>query len=458
MAPPIPSLGHRLRNALVARLGRIRAAYRPGLPRTRRERQRGVALIAVTVALAICMVVSNDFGTATTLETLAAANARDRVRAHFLARSSLEISRMMIRLQQRIEKVFPGVQVTDFADTMMAAFCGSGQEFKDFAGVDIADAKGLGIAAGGACGIKITTEDGKINVNCANNNAVAPFIQSRIDALYYFNTYDPVFEVEDAEGWRRDRTMQTQAILDYVDRDNAKYGAAGTPEDYGYENLKDSYLPKNHYLDSVGEMRLIRGIDDRFWTLFGDAFTVYGACKSNVNAMEDVGVIAATIYLAAKDKNDPALQDPQQLWLLASLVIKARSFFITFDKLKDFAEFVKDPLSQFVLPTLPGQPPTDNSSIMAAIGIAPGTKLGIELDEAELAKIADAGRRRTYRIEAWGEAVREQKDSDGNYLFPPVRRTITAVWDTKVDPQAYRPSATGSPLPLKGAWVFLREE
>jgi type II secretory pathway component PulK len=438
---------------------RIRAAYRPGvLPRTRREKQRGVALIAVTVALAICMVVSNDFGTQTTLDTLAAANVRDRVRAHFLARSSLEISRMMIRLQQRVEKNFPGVQITDFADTMMAAFCGSGEEFKDFAGVDLKDAKGLGIAEGGACGIKITTDDGKINVNCANNNSLAPFIQSRIDALYYFNAYDPVFETEDAEGWRRDRATQTQAILDYVDRDNAKLGAAGTPEDYGYENLKDSYLPKNNYLDTVGEMKLIRGVDDRFWTLFGDAFTVYGGCKSNVNAMEDPGVIAATIYLAAKDKNDPALQDPAQLWMLANLVIKARAFFITFDKIQDFVDFVKDPMSQFTLPTLPGQPPADNSAIMAGMGIPPGTRLGIELDPAELEKIATVSKRRTYRIEAWGEAIREARDSEGNYLFPPVRRTITAVWDTNIEPQAFRPSATGSPQALKGAWVYLRED
>lgn len=437
----------------------VRAAYRPGLPKTRREKQRGVALIAVTVALLICMVVSNDFGTQTTLDTLAAANVRDRVRAHFLARSSLEISRMMIRLQQRVDRMFKGeVQITDFADTMMAAFCGSGQEFKDFAGVDIKDAKGLGIAEGGACGIKITTEDGKINVNCANNNALAPFIQSRIDALYYFPAFDPVFETEDAEGWRRDRATQTQAILDYVDRDNAKLGAPGTPEDYGYENLKDSYLPKNNYLDTIGEMKLIRGVDDRFWTLFGGAFTVYGGCKSNVNAMEDPGVIAATIYLAAKDKNDPALQDPAQLWMLANLVVKARAFFITFDSAQKFADFVKDPMSQFTLPTLPGQPPTDQSAVWAAMGITPGTRLGIELDPAELDKIAVFERRRTYRIEAWGEAIREAKDSDGNYLFPPVRRTITAVWDTKVEPLAARPSTTASATKLKGAWVYLRED
>ena len=440
---------------MAIRLPKITLRHRS--PRTKRERQRGVALIAVTVALAVCMVISNDFGTQTTMDSMAAANARDQVYAHFLARSSLEISRLMIRLQQKIEGKMPGVQLTDFSDILMSAFCGSGEEFRDMVGIDVKDAKGLGIAQGGRCGVKITTEDGKINLNCANSNAAAPFIASRIDALYYFNTYDPVFETEDADGWRRDRATQTAAILDYVDRDNAKFGAPGTPEDYGYENLKDPYLPKNNYLDSVGEMKLIRGIDDRMWTLFGNAFTVYGDCKSNVNAMDDVGLIAATIYLAAKDKNDPVLQNPQQLWLLASLVIKARSFFITFDKLEDFAKFVKDPISELVMPALPGQPAQTPDINQIIPGLPPGTKIGVELNLEELGKIVGAGRRRTYRIEAWGEAVREQKDADGNYIYPPIRRTITGVWDTKVEPQQYRPSAT-SPIPLKGAWVFLREE
>ena len=67
----------------------------------------------------------------------------------------------------------------------------------------------------------------------------------------------------------------------------------GTAEDYGYESLKDRYYAKNNYIDTVGELKLVRGVDDRFWTLFGSSFTAYGSCKTNVSALTNSQLIAA---------------------------------------------------------------------------------------------------------------------------------------------------------------------
>ena len=55
----------------------------------------------------------------------------------------------------------------------------------------------------------------------------------------------------DADGWRRDRTLQTKAIMDYIDDDRQQANApdeesSGAAEDYGYENLRDQYKPKNN--------------------------------------------------------------------------------------------------------------------------------------------------------------------------------------------------------------------
>jgi general secretion pathway protein K len=439
--------------------GRARSA-----PQRRRTRQRGVALVAVMIAIAITLVISNEFGTSTNVDMIAAANYRDQMRSHFLARSATTLSELVIRVQQRLDNApkglgLDGIRITDFADQVLLAFCGNPEEVQAAIGLTSSDAKGLG-ADVGTCGIvgQITSEDDKINLNCANGpSAVEDTLKATLDSLVYSPAYDPVFEEADAEGYRRDRATQATAIVDYIDANGQRVHDLGTSEDYGYENLKDHYKPKNNYLDSLGELRLVRGVDDRFWTLFGSAFTVYGACKVNVTALTNPQLIVALLSLAAKNRNDPVLQDQIKLFLLAGLVSKAKQFGVTFPKLEDFASFVKDPCAG--IGQLAGKSGTlagsaAQSAVSAGIpGCAGGQKVGLELDLTALRKIAAVGPRRTYRVEAWGEIERKQKMSDGSPVFPPIRTTITGVWDTKVVPQNVRKP----PVP-KGAWVFLRED
>lgn len=428
------------------------------LSRRRRRAKRGIALVTVLIAIAMTLVISNGFGTATNIDLIASANYQDQMRAHFLARSAANLSELVIRLQQRIDNVkeLRGmVQITDFADQVLLAFCGSAEEVQAAVGFNPSDAKGLG-ADIGTCGIvgSITTEDDKINVNCANStDATAATLKSALDALVFFPAYDPVFEESDAEGWRRDRAMQVSAIVDYIDANGLKNRDRGTTEDYGYESLKDEYKPKNNYLDTIGELKLVRGIDDRFWTLFGHAFTVYGSCKTNLSALSNTQLIAAILYLSAKNASDPVLQNPQKLFMLAGLVAKAKQFGMTFTSLDDFVDFVRDPVAQ--VGELAGGGGMAGSAASAALGagLLPGEKLGLELDKAKLGQMATAGPRRTYRVQAWGEIERKQKNADGSPVFPPIRATINGVWDTKVVLQNVRKP----PMP-KGAWVFLRED
>jgi len=442
------------------RLGRAPA---PSPRRRRRHRQRGVAIVAVMIAIALTLVITDEFGTSTNVDLMAAANYRDQMRAHFLARSAANLSELVIRVQQRIDNVQQlrdsGIRITDFADQVLLAFCGNPEEVQAAIGLSSSDAKGLG-ADVGTCGIvgQITTEDDKINLNCANGpDATAKNLKTTLDALIYFPAYDPVFEEADAENYRRDRNTQAAAIVDYIDGDGVHVRDRGTSEDYGYESLKDPYKAKNNYIDTVGEVKLIRGVDDRFWTLFGSAFTVYGGCKMNVSTLTNVQQIAALLFLSAKNTTDPMLQDPVKLFLLAGLVAKAKLFGVTFTKVDDFANFVKDPCAAIGL--LAGKSGTlQGSAASAAVstgipGCSGGQKVGMELKLETLRSIASAGPRRTYRVEAWGEIERKQKMADGSPVFPAIRSTVTGVWDTKVVPQNVRKP----PVP-KGAWVFLRED
>ena len=433
---------------------------RPVSPqRRRRHRQRGVALVAVMIAIAITLVISNEFGTSTNGDMMAAANYRDQMRSHFLARSAASLSELVIRVQQRIDNVQQlrdsGIRITDFADQVLLAFCGNPEEVQAAIGLSSSDAKGLG-ADVGTCGIvgQITTEDDKLNLNCANSTVGWQQLKSSLDALIYFPAYDPVFEDADAENYRRDRATQAAAIVDYIDADSLHIRDRGTSEDYGYENLKDPYKPKNNYIDTLGEVRLARGVDDRFWTLFGPAFTVYGGCKTNLSELSNPQLIAAVLFLSAKNPNDPVLQDPIRLFALANMIAKAKQFGETFTKIDDFISFVKDPAAALgTLATQSGTLQGSAASRAIGAGAASGPKLGLELDATKLKQIANVGPRRTYHVEAWGEIERKAKMADGSPVFPPIRTTITGVWDTKVVPQNVRKP----PVP-KGAWVFLRED
>ncbi len=439
---------------------------RPPARRPRRRRQRGVAIITVLIAISLTLVLTNQFSTSTTVDLIAAANYRDQMRAHFLARSAVNLSELVIRLQQKLDTApkaikdrIGSVQITEFANQLMLAFCGNPEEVRSAVGNAASLSKGLGSEIG-TCGVvgTITTDDDRLNLNCANNSTTAATTEIALSSLIYFSAYDPLFEEADAESWRRDRQLQVSALLDYVDRDTTRgvlggKNTGGATEDYGYESLKDHYRAKNNYLDTVGELKLVRGVDDRFWTLFGPALTVYGGCKLNLSALTNVQLVAAVLSMAAseKEKSSAVLQDPQKLFALAGIVAKAKLLGMQFSKTDDFISFVKDPAA--AVGAIAGQTTMAGNQAQAALNtgllLPGGQKLGLELDAAKLGQIATVGPRRTYRVEAWGEVDRKSTE------FPPIRSTITGVWDVRVQNQNVRKASSST---AKGTWVFLRED
>src|SRR4029450_13262765 len=84
----------RLRQALAALARRHRA-------RTGRDRESGVALLMSIAMLALLIALTSEFTYETSIHSMQAANARDEIRAHYLARSAVSISRLLIKIQQR---------------------------------------------------------------------------------------------------------------------------------------------------------------------------------------------------------------------------------------------------------------------------------------------------------------------------------------------------------------------
>ena len=69
--------------------------------RKQRERESGVALLMCISMLALLIALTSEFTYETSIHSMQAANARDEVRAHYLARSAVSISRLLIKIQQR---------------------------------------------------------------------------------------------------------------------------------------------------------------------------------------------------------------------------------------------------------------------------------------------------------------------------------------------------------------------
>jgi general secretion pathway protein K len=416
--------------------------------RTRRKQkgERGFALIAVTVLAALATAIVFDFAYSTNVDYASAANTRDEMRAHYLARSVMNMSRLSIKFQHDILDKnrralagfgFPDVQISDFTQLLETPVCGSAEEvqsFTDMMGtIDSGGVKGLGISFGQCRVEKLESDDAKINVNCANGAATTvTALATQLTGLVTPPVYDRLFEERDADGQFTDRPTFIKALIDYVDRDEAGYGASGTPEDYGYEALPDPYRAKNNYLDSIDELQLVRGMDDRKWEVFGSQFTVYGGCKINVAATSSPVQIMGILYQAAKDPADPVVTNINLLWMLSVRVAQARAFGFPFEDLNSFVQFVKDPdaVMGAGLPTEGG----DGTSMFG-----PPVQ-GLELDAQKLSQVAKAGPRRTYRVTASATVGK-------------VEKRITGVFDTETHNQNMR-----DPKYNRGAWVYWREE
>jgi general secretion pathway protein K len=414
--------------------------------------ERGVAILAVAVSIVFIAAITVEFDTNTNVDSIAAANATDDVRAHFLARSGINLGRLLIEVQvgilDRHKEQLGNAQIADFAPLIVGGFGGSPEEVQavsQLLGGTQGDAiEGLGVS-GGQFDLEMGTEDGKINVNCIGGASAqnAPVLRAQLAALLYFEAFNPLFERPDNEGWLRDRETQVAAIIDYVDQDRARDNAGGAPEDYGYETLRDRYEAKNNYLDTHGEIRQIRGVDDRFWTLFGDQLTVYGPCEIALREVTDPKLLAAVIQLSAKNPEDPVLGDPVRLWALAQIILEARKLGFMWDDAKQFADFVGDPAGT-VGALVGGDPSSAAALVPGAEGLLQMLQQvqGIELDQAKLGQIVTFKPRQTYRLEVTAQ------------IGPQRRRTIkkiTAIWDTEVVPQNARSQG-------KGAWVFWKEE
>jgi general secretion pathway protein K len=293
---------------------RANETHAKGRRRRRRAGRRGVALIMVMATLSVMTVLLAEltFDASSTLASAMA--ARDAVQAEYIARSAVNLSRLLIAaeptMRAAIAPLFalmkrqpPQLPVWEFADRILAPF--NDEETAKAAakamGMDAAQGKNLGMP-GGSFELAIVDEDSKINVNLGASNDIAHIrLAQQLMAIMGPMQYAPLFEQRDAQGNTHDRLTICGAIIDWADVDESAFScntqvAAPTSagvEDAYYQLLPKPFRRKNAPFDSLEELHMVRGVGDDFWATFVDpdpqkpekrVVTVWGQGAVNVNS------------------------------------------------------------------------------------------------------------------------------------------------------------------------------
>ncbi|MDF1562207.1 MAG: type II secretion system protein GspK [Deltaproteobacteria bacterium] len=305
---------------------RKKAARGAGL----RASERGVALIMVTAVIAVLTAVAVEFTYRERVSMHLAANARDALRAEYLARSAVDLSRLILSFQTQLDsQQIPGLSeligmagggATPAADPtaqqgqsgglgirlweLIPIDCGMVQMLVQMAGKppdpsDVLDPDGMPKASfgdfDGGCRAEINDEEGRININqldALGSQSKAALLQ--LMSLIQDPRYDFLFDEENRHGVKLTRPDLVVALRDYIDADqmqsNLIMGAQGPEmaegagdEGYLYSKYDPPYEPKNAPLDSYEELYQIAGVDDDFMAAFGDRLTVYTDKNAKLN-------------------------------------------------------------------------------------------------------------------------------------------------------------------------------
>jgi type II secretory pathway component PulK len=406
--------------------------------RRRRDRQSGVALLVTISSLSLLIALVAQFSYGTTVDASQAANARDELRAHYLARSAMELSRLLIKIQLKfVEPIMSTAQkmindmagqdlglslrVTDYTPMLLGFFSGNKADVSmigGLVGIDTAGAKGLDVVKG-TMSAEITNEDGKIDLNCGSgsvpNRSNQLVVYRLLSALTMSPRYDLLFSSPDASGRFVDRVDLARALIDWADGDEQTFSVdanAVGPEDYRYDQRADPYLAHNNYYDTIAETALVRGMNADFSEAFRPYLTTYASdanCKVNLASVKGdctpliVGLVrAALIPDPTKPPTDPMILDDTRLYPLASVLCE-RGAAVGFDSLDTIVKVLANPA---------GSLSKDDPRFSMMQNLT-----GITITKEQLAQVAYVGPPRVYRVVAIGESGK-------------VKKRITAVLDT----------------------------
>jgi general secretion pathway protein K len=357
-----------LKGALL-RERRLPGSRRPPRPLTRR--QRGIALVMVLGSIAILTAVAVEFQYQSDVDLQLAINGRDELRADYMARSAINMSRLVLRFQKQLDgqtamlgpmlaqlglsggaggaggginirlwEIIPvdcsmfqmllGATKTPSAAAPEPPKFGEGLKQSGGAGEALLALKGEKVALQsfgdfqGCFNAEIKDEEQKINLNRLDMTGASgrpPMMQALI--LLADPRFEWVFDKADANGVKMTPQEVLIALHDWIDERDTQNtldvlgsGPNPFPEGFGDENRNYlskypfRYRSKNASFDTLDEIYQVDGVSDLFMAAFRDRITVYPDKNRllNINTDDKVQQIL-NIYSVAKDPNDMKLRN-----------------------------------------------------------------------------------------------------------------------------------------------------
>jgi general secretion pathway protein K len=225
--------------------------------------EAGVALLVTLLIVTLVAVVVLDLNYLMRVEVHSAANFRDEVKAYYLAKSGVTLVGELLghnvpELDEVKRRLLAGVpQTVPFGEDSVT--------------------------------VRVVDEQGKINLNAlvpptatTPPTATAPPVQQRAGAQAAEPARTWVDITQDLFQRLRLNPTMVGALVDWIDADDLPTGSGGAESQY-YRSLAKPYVARNAPMETIGELRLIRGITEDVLLALG-ATRVAGLVDPATNA------------------------------------------------------------------------------------------------------------------------------------------------------------------------------
>ena len=218
--------------------------------KSRKTNPPGVALLVVLLGVALMTLIVIDFGTTAALGYLSAANQANELRAYFLARSSVAVGLGLLAEDSRMDALMQTPY--DSLNDVWAA---------PFPAINV---------DGGTASISIIDETRKLNINQLinpTNGEIDPQYAIVLERLFAILNIPPEI---------------IPALADWIDADSIPLPQGGAEMDY-YLRLVPPYAPRNGLMPTIGDLKMVRGVDDATFHRLLPFVTVVPEMQVNAN-------------------------------------------------------------------------------------------------------------------------------------------------------------------------------
>ena len=233
-----------------------------------RKKERGVALLAVLLGIALMTLVVMDFAMTSGLGFVSAANQANEMRAGYLARSGINVGLGLLAADAR-NKAQSQAQTP--AETLTDAWA------TPFPPIPL---------EGGQVTLSIVDEARKININSiVQNNVPQPLAIQRVQRLF------TVLDVN---------VQLVQGIVDWITPNNGT-GPGGTGD--FYMGLKPPYQPRYSAMPTIADLQMVEGFNE----------AIFNRVSPFLTAMPEPGVNANTASPQVLAALEPQLMEDEKL-------------------------------------------------------------------------------------------------------------------------------------------------